>query len=403
MIFAPIQRTGSFETLSYEDLWKRGARAICASTSAEHAYGSPEYEEWDKAVGESLAAVDGGLKQGSLLAYVFVEKERQFYRVPPAHWRDGSFVEGEPMDTLFCFGMSQVPAKFHDLPLLFFVDEVEEWERKSTLHQVADAVDMSGRVDEHSKLDDLIGQNLDLREGYWSPFATLAWIVSRQAQFVAAVQHYEVLFNANRGALHSSAAWTVINSRLVRSFGAGLEDAIPALLEKLQADKLPGVVALFGYSDQPRDVARREWLGGVKRSFEFHGLELLPGLHHFGFPSEAVLRVFEPKTAPPSIAQRERLPNANSALCVEGKKPAQKLSYRPKSPTLRQRRLKAWFALMEERKSGEARERPMDSLYPEFVAWNAARNREPNCRVKSDPLKFTAFKKWVGRLRKGDA
>lgn len=147
-------------------------------------------------------------------------------------------------------------------------------------------------TDEGSTFDEYLAEADRPREGYWSPFTTLAWIAARDPKLVAATQHYESAHHANHGSAHTAPAWMVISDRLEHHCGRSLDAALPDLLEALQADRVPGVVAREGRADAPRDVARREWQGGFKRAFQHWGLELLPGLHHFGFPSEAVRSAF---------------------------------------------------------------------------------------------------------------
>lgn len=105
MLFKPISRTGDYRTLGFYDVWERlGAD--------------------DEGNG---AAITAAMSKGLLAAYVQVEGDPRFYEVPATHWRENAVFEGSPSETLTCWGMSDVPEKFCDRPLLFFADEVDRW------------------------------------------------------------------------------------------------------------------------------------------------------------------------------------------------------------------------------------------------------------------------------------
>ena len=107
LTFAPmnVSVTDAYSTLSFTELQNRLAE-----------------RGLHEKIGSALAA-------GGLTAFVQLDGDHRFYRVPLEHWnRPNPFLEGEPGDQLFCWGSSNVPVKFHDRPLLFFLNEVEDWE-----------------------------------------------------------------------------------------------------------------------------------------------------------------------------------------------------------------------------------------------------------------------------------
>ncbi len=142
----------------------------------------------------------------------------------------------------------------------------------------------------------------DAREGYWSIFAVLAWVVSRDGKFVAATQLYEERQYANRGGLHSESAWTDLGKICASRYGKTFEQAEAELRVSLEAGKLEGGVA----SDMPTwaewdreegqhknilPVERHEWIAW-QRMFEAAGVQLLPNRINFRWPSEHVRAAF---------------------------------------------------------------------------------------------------------------
>ena len=113
LTFAPVSRTDNYVTLSFTDLCQR------------HDYG------------DRVGSLKGSLKDGDLVAYVQIEGDARFWQVPRAHWaKTNQSLEGEPGETLFCWGSSDVPVQFRDRPLLFFLNEVEDWEKDEPSEQV---------------------------------------------------------------------------------------------------------------------------------------------------------------------------------------------------------------------------------------------------------------------------
>lgn len=272
MIFSPVAKQAPFQTLGHGDLWERLGRI-------------------SRDPGE---VIKGGLRQGSLVAYLHREQEGLFYRVPADHWRsDGAFLEGEPGETLFCWGNSDVPAQLHDLPLLFFLDEVEEWEAELRIAQTDDVL-----AGDYATFDECITEAGEVSEGYWTPFSTLAWVATRDEIFVAGVQLYEDRHHANRGGPHSAAAWMVIGNKAGMVAETTLTDAELPLRRALEAGRINGVFATNSRTGDLVEVERAMWTRW-KIAFVHDGLQLLPGLHDFQFPSEVVRSVFPAHAIPP--------------------------------------------------------------------------------------------------------
>lgn len=104
-----VSRADGYETMSFYELQNRLAA---------------------KGMHERIASA---LSSGGLTAYVQLDGDDRFFRVPIAHWcRPSPFMEGEPGEVLFCWGSSDVPAQFHDRPLLFLLSNVEGWEASET-------------------------------------------------------------------------------------------------------------------------------------------------------------------------------------------------------------------------------------------------------------------------------
>jgi hypothetical protein len=130
------------------------------------------------------------------------------------------------------------------------------------------------------------------REGYWSPFATLAWIVSRDDRFVAATQMFEEAHHSNRGALFSEISWVVLGNEANQRFGRNLSECCDdELRPALEENRLEGGIASQLTGGAPEVVARHQWVAW-QRSANISGLVLIPGYVDFKWPSEAVRRAF---------------------------------------------------------------------------------------------------------------
>jgi hypothetical protein len=284
-LFAPIFQTEGFETTGYWD--------IC------HQIGSREL-------------VDAALSEGVLAAHVQVDGEdpRQFYKVPRDHWRGlNAFMEGEPGEELFCWGSSDVPIKLRDRPLVFFMPEVERWMR--TLHRepMVEIAGSTGLDEDAAALDDCLNRASMPSEGYWSVFATLAWIVSRQERFVAATQLFEVERHAERG-VFCAFAWHALGNKAGELFGQTFSDSESVLREALQANRLTGGTAIETCSGESVLIERHQWRLW-RRVFETRwGTLLLPGFHDFAWPSEMVRLAFPASDLRHGSSPRASLPDA---------------------------------------------------------------------------------------------
>lgn len=263
LVFPQVVKQGPFETLSFSDLIRR-----------------PEAPN-------SLEPIHAALGAGDLVAYVQLEDGPSFYRVPTEHWRQPNpLLEGEPGDHLFCWGSSDVPAKFHDKPLLFFADEVAKWEENKGLAAV-DAI-LAPEVDAFASTI-IAGQAP--REGYWEPFTALLWIATRDDAVVSAMQRFEAERQASAGGLHSNAVALLADSFLFTRFGIPLAVAFDALVEAMQCNKLAGVVADDRATGRMEEVPRHAW-ADAKIVHHNWGLQLAHGYTNFRFPSDEVRRCF---------------------------------------------------------------------------------------------------------------
>lgn len=145
-------------------------------------------------------------------------------------------------------------------------------------------------LDDPLVLDEYIEKAGTPREGFWSPFVTLAWIVSRRNDYVAAVQAYEVEYHANRGSIHSGAGWIVVGDDAGARFGLTLTDASELLREALESGRVDGGIATdrMGHT---RKIEVFEWTKW-SCAFVHEGISLLPGLSDFKWPASAVRFAF---------------------------------------------------------------------------------------------------------------
>jgi hypothetical protein len=287
MTFTPLVKDGPFETLGYYDLWERMVQGQIApgdplaNLTEEEAAASAELQRIRDRQAEIIA---GGLWQGSLPAYVFVEGEGHFYRVPRTHW-NGTMMEGQPGQSLFCWPGSDAPAKLEGLPLLFFVDEVDDW-----LNKLRVGTDQEAFRDRH-RFEDCYARATTPRMGYWAAWDVLAWIASRDERFVAATQLYTAEGYADYGGPHSFTAWTTLDAISGERYGCTFTDAREQLRTELEAGRLLGGAARKSRTDEFVMLGVVHWLSW-ERSFENDGLHLVPGYTDFRWPAAAVIDAF---------------------------------------------------------------------------------------------------------------
>jgi hypothetical protein len=301
MTFAPESKAGDFEAIGYDDLLLR-------------------------TFGDG-ASILRALKAGDLVARVQAEGEPPncFYRVPFAHWdRANAFLEGEPASKLFCWGDSSVPARLWDRPVLFFRNEVEAWETTLPIEHVAGV--QSGPesvIADKATFAECLERAEMPREGYWTAYSTLAWIVSRDDRFVAATQLFEQQSYADR-AVHGAFVWRTLGTIAGQRFGKTYSDAEGELREALEAGSISGGIATdlrTGIADLLPQHRWTQW----SRSFERVGLVLIPGFNDFKWPSEKVREAFpaaplsQPKPRPRLAAKSG--PRKRPAAIAKGLKP----------------------------------------------------------------------------------
>lgn len=125
--FAPHSRAGQQELISPSDavLFLLERRFGKESDSEPLVVGSPLYKE----IGQEATRLQEGLhtlcRAGELTALVQSGEGEALYKVPRQHWKECDQLEGGFGDNLFCFSLSEVPARFHDAPVFFLRSEVE--------------------------------------------------------------------------------------------------------------------------------------------------------------------------------------------------------------------------------------------------------------------------------------
>lgn len=181
---------------------------------------------------------------------------------------------------------------------------------------------------EGSVLDWFLSEPAEPRMGYWSPFSTLAWIIARSKQVVAAVQRYEDECHANVGGGHTSAAWMIISDTLEKRYGKAFPEAEAELRERAQQGQLPGTVALAELDGVHQPVARSDWLRW-QRTFQHYGLELLPNRYAFGFAADEVVAAFTED----EVVRRAQAENQGDGARAR----RTKRKYNNRRPTARQR------------------------------------------------------------------
>lgn len=142
-----------------------------------------------------------------------------------------------------------------------------------------------------------------VREGYWSAFVTLAWIVSRDEKFVAAAQLYESECQAEQSSVHSASAWMTLSSKVCARFNVSILAAEDDLREALESNRLAGGIATETESGRVIEVQRFQWTT-CNRSFQTHGAPWGQALGYFHWPSDNVRGAF-----PASDVIADELPN----------------------------------------------------------------------------------------------
>lgn len=129
-------------------------------------------------------------------------------------------------------------------------------------------------------------------DGYWSPFAVLAWIASSgDVSFLAGVQAFEKRNHANMGKPHSWPTWLVVSNWAGRAYDVTFSDASERLRQAMAANRISGSIATNERSGELVHLERAMW---TRWEIAHHnwGLSFLPGFVDFKWPAEAVLAAF---------------------------------------------------------------------------------------------------------------
>jgi hypothetical protein len=357
MIFTPFIKADPFATIGFWDVVDR------------------------LKIKDPRSRVERALKAGELIASVHVEAESQFYRVPAEHWNQpDAFMEGEPGETLFVWGSSDIPPKFSNLPLLFFVDEVEEWERVAQAKFYLE----NGFPSDFEIFEDCLSSAGSPREGLWTFFVVLAWIATRNEKFTAAAQYYceANSISADRGGPHAQGAYDILSAAVAQhQFGMGFRDAQLSLRNALETGNLREGIAKRGSETGRVTISVGDW-ADWQVTFDYQGISLIPGYYDFRWPSLQVRQAFPPM--PPSECAESDAPRLPSTRWQ-----AQRVS---KDQEL----LFRFFEFAKGHMPGGNREEYSSTKFRKSYNGWLQRNH-----AKRAPFKRTAFEKWLGRYLDG--
>lgn len=236
---------------------------------------------------------------------------------------------------------------------------------------------------DHELFEDCFGRATKVREGYWSPFAALAWIASGDERFLAAVQLFETETHANRGSLHSAAAWWTIGNEAGERFGATLTMAGEALREALETGACKGGVARDIRTGEIAPVEPHMW-PSWSQAYIHEGLSLIPGLVDFKWPSSEVRKV-----APICV---QFLP----ALAVQAR-PTRK--YNNRRPTLGQKEVFRFLERATVYLQDGTQETDQTHLHR---LYRGQFKQDSNLKLQGKPFGLTQFKECVRRFYAGD-
>jgi len=285
--FAPLVRNDNHETVLLHDLQHRLALNMVgpdASMSDEVGYDTLDGRRWSFACSRAQWLVSIALARGELRAFLMPEAESRYYRIPAGYWT-GESMDREPHQTLFCFNNSGVENRFHDRPLLFFLDEVERWEYGLAPFLWDDryeALWVQRDLDEQPRA----------RMGYWSTFETLAWVATRDLTFVGAVPSYLKREKADRGGDHSCAAMLSLGTAAAKVSGVTFSAACDPLSENLESGTgIIGVTAI-NEAGERLEIGRHQWVDWCLHYPRSNTVSLLRGWYDFRWPSDAVIAAF---------------------------------------------------------------------------------------------------------------
>lgn len=129
-------------------------------------------------------------------------------------------------------------------------------------------------------------------DGYWSPFAVLAWIASSgDVKFLGGVQAFEKRNHAHMGKPHSWPTWLVVGNWAGQAFGITFSDASEKLRVAMAANRIAGAIATDERSGELVHLDRAIW---TRWNIAHHnwGLSFIPGLVDFKWPAEAIQDAF---------------------------------------------------------------------------------------------------------------
>lgn len=241
------------------------------------------------------------LEAGSLFAWGRVEPDGVLGMIEPSEWAGGEMIYGQACG----LGPKGWRADCEDiLGLALSGKQPSYWRHDVRLHgdhviEHFGFADGRGTPIDHGEFaDKLVFKDCEaragaVREGYWSALVTLAWVVSRQDEFVSAVQLFEEETYGRRPGHTRCAAFTIGEVALDR-FGFDLGKPKQDLLAALEAGKLPGSIGTDLATGLASPIERFRWNDWVD-VHDHTGWRLLPGYSDCKWPSEEVRAAFGPK------------------------------------------------------------------------------------------------------------
>lgn len=148
---------------------------------------------------------------------------------------------------------------------------------------------------DHAEFADCLARAGKPREGYWSAWSTLAWIATRDENFVAGAQLYEEEKRRTQGADFAFVMWWTLGNESGLRAGYTFTQAVVDLKEANETERLQGnaVNLQTGHREALHSTQWIDWT----RSFEKDGLILVPGYADYHWSSAAARAAFVPNSA----------------------------------------------------------------------------------------------------------
>lgn len=235
-------------------------------------------------------------------------------------------------------------------------------------------------LDDPLSMDEYIARAGAPRGGDWTPFSVCAWVVARDDKFVAAVQAFEAEHHANRGSIHSRAAWDVLDEDAGARYGMNFTEAFEVLKEQLEDGRVLGGVATNLRSGGVKPIERHRW-HKAHPTFVHDGVSLLPEFVDFRWPSKAVREAF------PTLPHTVSISPALSNVGIE--------RWMRRTPTDKQELLVTFLTDAKNHLAGGKDPLTSAQLLEKYEARLLTKQKSKLA------LKRTAFELWLGRFQDG--